>query len=1177
MSVWTVCLLATSTLSAQLAIPPADVSAEKTSTEKSPAEQEVEEQSTPKPETVTTEQLDQLRKQIESATDVDEEARKKLLDTWQKAADALSRAAKLEAQAPLDQASIEAIGTRFKELQAELAQPLPKPLADIAEEASLAELQSALAARQPKLQEAKQKLITQEAEPGRRIERRTAIVGDQATYATRKAELEKELAAPAPGDESALATAARRAFLLARLREIIAEAPANQAELSKYEASKAVDLPTLRIQQARREVTKLQQEVDLLTKRINAKRSQDARYIAEQLALFASGQPVPTPYDQNGETSDLFSGTLTDTDNLQMASETAELAQKNVEVTSQVTRATTEVSAALKKLESLRSLKSGIQKKIDRVGLTGAIGLDLRRQLRTLSDPAVLRRQCQARQEDMRDLEFERLDLEDQAELYAERIEDLTHEDSLTDAEAVTLRLAKDRYTTLTTLGRNSGEYFNRLGDLDATEQETIREIEEFSTFIREHVLWIRSNRWPGWDDVRELISSAQWFVSLPNWSGVGQSLWKDATANVGLYALYVVLISMLFLTQPRFRNNLGIIADTTSRSTCREFYPTARAAVLTLVLALAWPALTGFIGWRLRSDATATPFSRGVGEGFLGLTAGFLTFNLLRLLCRPTGLGLAHFEWPASSVRLLRASIYPLMIMLLPLVFLDATLHAQESPQSRDALQRVVFVLSLTLLAHFQARILHPQTGVFRDFLAVRTSGWVFRLRWPLYWIAVLLPLTLAGLAIVGFYYTAYELSWRLYVTSWILIGLFVLRCFLIRWFVVSHRRLRIEQARLRRQALAEEAQSEPNTSNIPKPSTQESTVDLQEVSEQTQQFINSALAFVCLVVMWFVWVDVLPALGILDRWELWPTTVEVMSEYTESDGSRNFRNEPQIQWVTVADAIIAVVLTVLTFTAARNIPGLLEITVLQRLPLEPASRYAFRMVARYLIVVLGLVFACGVIGVGWGQVQWLAAALTVGLGFGLQEIFANFVSGLIILFERPVRIGDIVTIAEVTGTVSRIQIRATTITDWNRKEYIVPNKEFVTGRLLNWTLSDTVNRVMISVGVAYGSDTARARELLLEVAHHHPEVLEDPPAVATFESFGDSTLNLMLRVYLANLEVRLQTVTELHEAIDAAFKAANIEISFPQRDLHIRSLPATFPGRQQSSDDAFPFENGS
>ena len=121
----------------------------------------------------------------------------------------------------------------------------------------------------------------------------------------------------------------------------------------------------------------------------------------------------------------------------------------------------------------------------------------------------------------------------------------------------------------------------------------------------------------------------------------------------------------------------------------------------------------------------------------------------------------------------------------------------------------------------------------------------------------------------------------------------------------------------------------------------------------------------------------------------------------------------------------------------------------------------------ARYAIVVIGLASASSTIGIGWQKVQWLATALTFGLAFGLQEIFANFIAGLIILFERPIRVGDMVTIDNVTGVVSRIRIRATTIGDSDRKEYIVPNKEFITGRTLNWTLSDTINRIVINVGI--------------------------------------------------------------------------------------------------------------
>ena len=144
-----------------------------------------------------------------------------------------------------------------------------------------------------------------------------------------------------------------------------------------------------------------------------------------------------------------------------------------------------------------------------------------------------------------------------------------------------------------------------------------------------------------------------------------------------------------------------------------------------------------------------------------------------------------------------------------------------------------------------------------------------------------------------------------------------------------------------------------------------------------------------------------------------------------------------------------------------------------MQRLPLDASIRYAITSLTSYGIVLLGLVIGCHCIGLRWSQIQWLATALTFGLAFGLQEIFANFVAGLIILFERPIRVGDVITVGDVTGVVSRIRIRATSITNWDRQEYVVPNKAFITGRLLNWTLSDKVNRIVINVGVAYGSDT--------------------------------------------------------------------------------------------------------
>jgi potassium efflux system protein len=175
------------------------------------------------------------------------------------------------------------------------------------------------------------------------------------------------------------------------------------------------------------------------------------------------------------------------------------------------------------------------------------------------------------------------------------------------------------------------------------------------------------------------------------------------------------------------------------------------------------------------------------------------------------------------------------------------------------------------------------------------------------------------------------------------------------------------------------------------------------------------------------------------------------------------------------------------------------------------------------------------------------------VGIGFGLQEIVANFISGLIILFERPVRVGDVVTVGDTDGVVTKIRIRATTIRNWDRKELLVPNKEFITGRVLNWSLSDHVTRLMVPVGVAYGTDVDRALALMREAAEEHPRVLDDPKPVLSFESFGDNSLTLVLRAFIDDLDHRLGTITDLHKAIVGKFRQAGIEISFPQRDLHL------------------------
>ena len=310
----------------------------------------------------------------------------------------------------------------------------------------------------------------------------------------------------------------------------------------------------------------------------------------------------------------------------------------------------------------------------------------------------------------------------------------------------------------------------------------------------------------------------------------------------------------------------------------------------------------------------------------------------------------------------------------------------------------------------------------------------------------------------------------------------------------------------------------------------------------------------------MWAIWSEVLPAFRILDEVALWSY-------------SANVNGTAQLLPVTLGNVITGLLIIVLGTITALRLPALMEIALFARFNFTAGSRYAISKLTQYSIIAILIVTVFSVLGGSWGEIQWLIAALGVGIGFGLQEIIANFISGLILLFERPIRIGDIVTVGDTSGVVTRIRIRSTTIRNWDQQELLVPNKEFITGRLLNWTLSDPVARIVISIGIAYGSDVEQALKILLNAANQHERVLEEPASLVTFESFGDNALDIKLRCYIGSMDYRLQTLSELNQVINRDFAAAGIVIAFPQRDIHLdtsRPLDVTLHRVKEKTDPA-------
>ena len=290
--------------------------------------------------------------------------------------------------------------------------------------------------------------------------------------------------------------------------------------------------------------------------------------------------------------------------------------------------------------------------------------------------------------------------------------------------------------------------------------------------------------------------------------------------------------------------------------------------------------------------------------------------------------------------------------------------------------------------------------------------------------------------------------------------------------------------------------------------------------------------MAFLLLsAALYFFWREALPSLALLD--------VPLWQQIATVDGAT--RSVP----VTVSNVMVAFAIGVVTFIATRNLPGLLEITALHRLRIEAGTRYAIGAVSRYLIAIVGLIFAFRSIGFDWSQVQWIVAALGVGVGFGLQEIVANFISGLIILFERPVRVGDTVTIGNLTGTVSRIHIRATSMTDGENREIIIPNKSLITDKVINWTLTDSITRVTLKIAIAYGTDTLRAQMLMLDAVKATPQVLDVPAPSVFFIGFGASALEFEVRAFVLQLAHRSTVINDLHVAIERALREKEIAMS--------------------------------
>ena len=1142
----------------------------------------------------TPEELETLLQAANTSTELNDQSRAFLVDKYTQTLADLQTLASLRTAAKRDADQTQSAPSDLARLEREFENLPEKPEVDVLSANSVEDAEASLDAAQKALGKARDELTGLDNEILLESTQR-AELSEQITTANEQSDVSQK-ESPQPEIELPPSFAdAPRLFRETRLLVARAQIEAAKNKLERLDATK--DLVRLRRDKTKREVELLDEAVKQWTKRADQLRQIDAT--KQSVDASETKARVDAELDKLAEEN----GELTE-----VASEDGELKQfaaKNVELASTLTSVNDDLDesrsaklATTDRYEKLKKEFNEISTKLRSRGhVSEAIGGMLRANRKDLPDLRRRRRQSAERKTKIYDIEFAKMRIDDQLEemedmevrLSAElkKLEDFVDDNKLRVLKSLVQEMVDERRKTLEGLKESYGTYATELPKLDVKEDDLISLTEKYAAFVDERVLWIRSTPPVALADFRDSIRSVQW-LSWNRFRKVGIALWESLFDRPVANSACGVGLICLLIYRLRFRGHINELGKQAAARNCRDFSITLEVLAYTAARAATWPLVFVWIAWNLSFlDPDEIEFARPLSSAFVTVAALSYPILFWWRAVRVHGLAEAHLDWSTQKRQVTERSLRLVIPVILPAIAFFEFYSGSGKIVYEKSAGRFCFVVATICIAWCVGKLTSPQSGIFAMYLNRHRDQWFDQLKSIWYPATVIIPLSFGLLALMGYQYTAAELLRRFYISAAFLSGLYLLAAICLRWLLVNRRKLAIQQARERLAEFQQQQKAKAEASGhseLPMSPTGETLdgvtesphIDLSQVSMQSKRLLGSFTTMSALIGLYLIWIAVLPALAKLDDYQVWPLTAGkvVVSQAADSSSAADSGTEDSeptgdipvvstVSGITLGEVITALVIVVMTIVAVQNIPGLLEIALLQRLPIDLSIRYAITTVTRYMIIIVGVAMAFSRVGIGWSQVQFLAAAISVGLGFGLQEIFANFMSGLILLFERPLRAGDVVTVGDVSGQVVQIRTRATTVRDWDCKELVVPNKEFITGKVLNWTLSDTVNRIVVNVGIAYGSDIKRARQILLDVAGEHPIVTDDPSPSVTFGAFGDSTLDFTLRCYVPNIDNRLSVVHELHEAIHDRLGEAGIEIPFPQRDLNFRSVDESVVAR--------------
>ena len=1092
---------------------------------------------------------------INARQGLDETQKSKVLSIYQSAQDNLSNSENFKARISDFNQAVKQAPEKTKKLQKEIEQTLLKVSKQKPEDFTripTEELDQRLIIEKGKigsldeqLKKLENELVLQQARP-QRIREETI---------TAKQELEaaqKKLEAPADKAGSNLEAEAGQVYLKTLMDSRAAEL--NMLDVEAISNPARVELLKTEFRLLEIQKNALIPVITVIENLLTERRQQEARNMQEALSQAEKELSGKHPLIQ----------ALT-RENIQYSRDLQAIAAKTESYTEQKTKVeaqTTEIDNDFKSAE----------KKISLAGLSPALGKILREQRRNLTIQDHFTRQSETIENETALTSLEQFKIEDKQkklndidaglqELMALQVDHKLPLEQRMMIQAELRVLLNSQKELLNKLAAAYTTYLRTLGNFDFAKQQMVSQANKFATYLDENLLWVKSSDPfnPGY--IASLFHSTKWLLSPLNWMTLITDALGLAIQTPFLIVIGILGLVLLLLGKNRAKQQLAAISAHVEKLYTDNFNYTLQALAYTLILVLPIPLFSYYLGWLLSSNIHFADFTRAIGTGLQSASKPLLFLQFFYRLFAEEGIARKHFQWQKNNVSLLRKQIAWLRFVAVLTAFIITSTSASKTSMHGDNLGRLALIISMIAMAVFLGRLLNPNSGLIQGTIKTHPDGWITKLRYIWYPAVICIPVVIIGFAIAGYYLSALELQQQFIVSLRLIMVVVIIHEMVIRWLTLVNRQLAIKNARQKRKA-ALLTEKQPATGEEPVLPVDEQLVDIPKINAQTTRLLNVFIGFTLVIGFWMIWKNIVPAFSFLDRIALWQHLV-------------NVDNQVSYQSVTLTDLIWAGVYSFIAVVSVRNFSGVMELLVFRRLAIDAGGRYAVNQLAKYTLVTIGFISVANKLGGSWSQVQWLVAALSVGLGFGLQEIFANMVSGIILLFERPIRVSDTVTIGTVTGKVSRIQMRATTLIDWDQKEHVVPNKTFITSPLVNWTLTDTITRIEITIGIAYGSDVELAHKVMLDTVLSTPLILTDPAPSVFMAGFGENSLTFSIRIFVSELANRLPVTHDLCLRLEKALREHKLVIPFPQRDIHIRSVAQEFGAIDKTIEAHVPNQN--